>query len=107
MKKLVGLFFTCVMLVSMCACGSKSAYEISVVDESGAAIEGVRVQMCDDSTCTTEETDSKGVVVCDNDASSLEVHILGAPEGYVVDTEEVYVVDSNNKKLTVTLSPEK
>lgn len=106
MKKIIGLVLTFVVAIGLCACGSKAAYTIHVVDESGAGISGVRVQMCDDSSCTNGTTDDSGVAVYENEVPSLEVHILGAPEGYAVDKEAVYTVDLQTKELTVTLSKE-
>lgn len=104
MKKIIAVVLTLIMITGLCACGSKAVYTIHVVDESGAAVSGVRVQMCDDSSCMSSETDENGTAIYENDVPNLEVHILGAPEGYEYDSEAVYTMDKNNRELTITLS---
>ncbi len=106
MKKLVCSVMALIMVVGLCACGSKAAYTIHVVDEAGTGIKDVRVQMCDDSSCTNGMTDDAGTVLYEKDVPSLEVHILSAPEGYAVDKDAVYSVDAQAKELTITLSAE-
>ena len=107
MKKKYLLVFASLFLVG---CGETAdpvpAYEVKVVYPDGTPVNGgVSVEWCTSATC------SQSIVVNENGIAStteLEddtytVHIGNIPEGYAYDPN-AYVVDENNRSVTITLS---
>ena len=67
----------------------EGSYVIYVLDEeSGDPIEGVIVQFCSDTECRTGTSDAAGKAVFEADPGNYTAHVLKAPEGYDVGSEE-------------------
>lgn len=83
------------------------AYKFTVVDASGNAVSGIKVQLCTSDSCLIPKTtDDNGVAIFDNDTivsgTVYDIHILNAPAGYTFDNE-AYKTDVNTKDYTLTL----
>ena len=79
-----------------------SLYRVIVVDEDGNPIPEVAVQFCSDTACMLGETDETGTAVFEEEKGHYTVHILEAPEEYIVE-EEVFTLEEFCD-LTVFLS---
>ncbi len=66
--------------------GSKIEFETT--DTDGNPVPGVTVQFCSDAACMMGETDETGTAVFQEEEGHYTVHILKAPEEYVVDEAE-------------------
>ena len=127
MKKILCMLLALVMLFGVCACGQKPApdagnaapaeaaegaveeapdveYRVSVADPEGSAIAGVKVQFCDDSTCTLGDTDEGGAAVFPAKEGSYTVHILQVPFGFIKTDEEFPFPDAG-REVSITLQP--
>ena len=126
MKKMLCILLAMLMLLGLCACGQSAApnavdaapaetdaqteaeeaseveYSISVADEEGNPIPGVKVQFCDDATCTLGDTDEKGAAVFTAKEGTYTVHVLNAPEGFV-GTEEEFAFPDAGREIGITL----
>lgn len=72
-------------------------YSMTVTDKDGRAIEGVTVQICDDTSCRLAVTDDKGMVIHVATAYPYEMHILKVPDGYARATDAfVFHVEGGN-----------
>ena len=96
MKKLRKYMMLAVLfaLVLCAGCGTatedgNAAYTVSIVDQNGDGVEGVALQVCNDSSCMLYTSDAEGVCSFELPAGEYEVHILKLPEGYAGDTSEV------------------
>ncbi|MCR5789131.1 MAG: TlpA family protein disulfide reductase [Lachnospiraceae bacterium] len=69
-------------------------YRIYVSDTDGNLVEGVMIQLCDDSTCRVENTDASGLAVFKVDKAKYTVHVLKQPKGYKPDKEEYEMPDT-------------
>ncbi|MBP3912853.1 MAG: TlpA family protein disulfide reductase, partial [Lachnospiraceae bacterium] len=79
-----------------------SQYRVIVNDADGP-VEGVMVQMCDDSVCNMAKTDAEGIAAFDLPAGiSYEVHVLKVPEGYEEDAT-VYHTAETYEDVTIEL----
>ena len=65
-----------------------SLYRVIVIDEDGNPVSGVTVQFCSDTACMMGETDETGAAVFREELGHYTVHILKAPEEYVLDGAE-------------------
>ena len=127
MKKILCTLLALAMLFSLCACGQKPAadagnaapaepaeevveeasdveYRVLVADPEGRAIPGVKVQFCDDSTCTMGDTDDGGAAVFSAKEGSYTVHILQVPFGFIK-TDEVFPFPDAGREVNITLQP--
>ena len=67
----------------------EGSYVIYVLDEeSGDPIEDAVVQFCSDTLCQTGKSDAAGKAVFESDPGNYTAHVLKAPEGYDVGSEE-------------------
>ena len=75
--------------VCLCACGNKAedkSYLIKVIDAQGKGVEGVKLNVCTDTTCTMFTTDQNGEVRPGIAPGEYTVHLLSLPEGFPKDT---------------------
>lgn len=91
------LFVLLLALLLCVGCGAapddgSAEYKVSFADQNGNAVEGVTLQVCDDSSCMIFTSDAKGVCSFELPASEYELHILKLPEGYEGDLEEIKLV---------------
>ena len=105
MKKTVCIILALVLALALfTACGEsgpKQNVNVTVCDESGKGIAGVRVQACDDKTCMVAETDADGKAGFEIPQNVVDVHILKVPEGFAP-VEDVFKTDASGN-LTITL----
>ena len=123
MKKTLCMLLAMLMLLGLCACGQSGtqeakdtapaeaaaqeeatdvAYRVAVTDEQGNPIPGVKLQFCDDASCTMGDTDGNGVAVFPAKEGSYTVHVLKAPEDFV-GTEEEFAFPEADTQLQITL----
>ena len=79
-----------------------TVYRIIVTNEDGDPVPEVAVQFCSDNTCKMGETDEAGTAVFQNEKGCYKVHILEAPEEYIVDETEFTLEEFCD--LTIILS---
>ena len=68
---------------------SQVEYVFKCVDADGNPVEGVMLQICDESTCQVLITDASGSCTMSAAPYEWEVHILMAPAGYFADQETI------------------
>jgi hypothetical protein len=103
MKKILSLMVICLGVLMLAACGGGqssggneaaasenpgNAYRVITVDESGAPVQGVNVQLCSDQMCFMGETDADGIAVFEQEEGLYTVHVYKVPEGYAEDSTE-------------------
>lgn len=82
---------------------SKTVYQVSVVDEAGAPISGVMLQMCLE-TCVPGKTNDSGVAEFSLEEADYKVSLLNMPEGYDYATEEQeWYFQAGETTMTITL----
>lgn len=77
-------------------------YTVYVADDKGNPIEGVMVQICDDTTCQVFFTDDQGMVSCEAGADTYDVHILKVPDGYEK-PDDLFSVGKDQPSLSITV----
>ena len=80
-----------------------AAYTVSIVDQYGDGVEGVALQVCNESSCMLYTSDTKGICSFELSAGEYEVHILKLPEGYAGDTSEVKNIGKAGGELSFQL----
>lgn len=65
-------------------------YTFTFVDPDGNPLPGVMLSVCSDTFCAMAVSGEDGVAVFEGEPAVYEVHVLKAPEGYFLDTEQVY-----------------
>ena len=77
-------------------------YTIKVVDEAGAPVASVMVQLCKD-TCVPKMTDANGVAEfsVEEIADGYKANVTMAPEGYVYEDGDVYFEDGETEVTLV------
>lgn len=80
-------------------------YRVYVTDTDSKPVKGVMVQICDESTCRVENTDSDGLAVFDSKKNDYEVHLQGIPKGYSV-TEDIPDLPKEYSDLHIVLEKE-
>ena len=71
-----------------------SAYRVIVEDADGP-VEGVMIQMCDDSACSLVMTDAEGIACFESPSGkAYEVHVLTVREGYEEDTTVYHTAET-------------
>ena len=68
-------------------------YRIYVTDSDSDPVEGVMVQLCDDSTCRVANTDRDGLASFDTKKNDYEVHLLTVPKGFKENTDTYRLPD--------------
>ena len=108
MKKTVSIILVSVLaLMFFAACGGRSSGQnvnVTVCDESGKPVAGVKVQACDDTVCMVSDTDAAGTAGFSISKNVVEIHLLKVPEGFAP-VDDVFRTDASGK-LTVTLKPD-
>lgn len=61
---------------------AERVYSIRFVDPDGAPVPGVRVSVCDDSSCTVLTADESGVVQFTGIPGSWSAQLLKTPDGF-------------------------
>ena len=115
MKRITVLFVIALSVLVLAGCGGSSSnsassvpenpgnvYRVITVDESGAPVEGVAVQLCSDQMCLMAETSSDGIATFEQEEGTYTVHIYKVPEGYAEDKTE-YPVPETYGDVKVTL----
>ena len=107
------LSLTTLMAITGCTTSNNSSsstnqndgkYRVIVEYPNGQrAPENISVQWCDDSNCYPANTDNNGVASIDIADGEYDVHLYNLPDGYAYQPG-IYVVDENNKEITITLS---
>lgn len=85
---------------------AECTYTIHCVDQDGNPVQGVLLQICDDSTCQVVTTDTNGAYTLMAKPYAWEVHILKVPEGYTADTSNVSIMPIAGGTATFTLEKE-
>ena len=115
MKRITVLFVIALSVLVLAGCGGSSSnsassvsenpgnvYRVITVDESGAPVEGVAVQLCSDQMCLMAETSSDGIATFEQEEGTYTVHIYKVPEGYAEDKTE-YPAPETYGDVKVTL----
>ena len=107
MKKVFALTLVFLMCLCLCSCGNKSedkGYIIKVTDAQGKGVEGVKLDICDDKTCTLFTTDINGEVKPEIQSGDYTVHLLKLPEGYSKTApEQEYNLTATAHRLEIKL----
>jgi len=75
--------------------GNGDRYCIYVFDTDGKPVQGVIIQLCDDSSCTLQPTDANGVAAFEGMAQKVyEIHVLKVPEGFRQDEKSYQTLES-------------
>ncbi len=82
---------------------AESEYILRCVDESGAAVPGVMLQVCDESLCQVYTSDENGECRFSLPPYAYEVHILVLPEGYSGDSESVTLLPAQGGETEFVL----
>ena len=105
MKKTISVILVAVLALTLfTACGGSTSNQnvnVTVCDESGKPVAGVKVQACDDSTCMVADTDADGKAGFTISENVVDIHILKVPAGFA-EVEDVFRTDASGN-LTVTL----
>lgn len=83
-----------------------SDYTLKCVDQNGAPVAGVMLQVCDETTCQVFITDADGLCTFTLAPYAWEVHILRAPSGYAADSTAVVLAPVQGGELLFTLTKE-
>ncbi len=79
------------------------AFKVNVVDETGAAVEGVMVQLCTD-LCKLQATDANGVAGFDMEIiEGSKLSIFKCPEGYEYTGDAEVYLEVGSTEYTVEL----
>ena len=82
------------MTTPTAAANDEGVYRITVKDINGDPVQGVAIQLCDDTSCNMGKTDENGVVSFDMpEGTAYEVHVLKAPEGYEKNTDVYHTLE--------------
>ena len=77
-------------------------YTVTVVDQNGAPVVGVPVQICDGDLCQMPiPTNENGIVTCDLEVKDYSVKLLGL-SGYTYEAEYHFAAGSTELTITVT-----
>lgn len=83
--------------------GEDAEFVVSFVDEKGKAVEGVMLQVCDETLCQVFISDAEGLCRFTLPAYEYELHILMVPEGYEYEGEEVFTAPLNGGEIEIVL----
>ena len=85
------------------------AYCFVCNDNEGNPVEGVKIQICTDETCTMQISDENGRIIYDGEPRIYSIHIYRIPEGYELisdrefETTDTYGTSYVNLKKTETV----
>lgn len=107
MKKLFAIVLAFALCLCLCGCGNKTedeAYLIKVTDAQGRGVEGVKLDICTDTTCTLFTTDASGEVRPEIQPGDYTVHLLKLAEEYSKKAlEQEYKLTASAYKLEIKL----
>ncbi len=82
----------------------KVTYTVTVVDQDGTPVAGVRVQMCKDELCMLpKSTDESGVATFSEDEAVYRAKLASLPEGYTGDMETYHDFPAGSTEVTITV----
>lgn len=81
-----------------------SPYTLTVVDQAGAPVANVMLQVCDAETCEVFPTDENGIAAFAKAPYAYEVHVLMLPEGYAYEGEDPIVLAEAGGEATITVT---
>lgn len=110
MKKL-RKYTICLLLFALLFCvgcaapagDGNAAYTVEFIDQNGSGVEGVTLQVCNDSSCMLYSSDEKGLCSFELPAGEYELHILKLPEGYDGNTDEVKTIGKEGGNVNFQL----
>lgn len=132
MNKIISVLLVVVcMAVCLCACGNTTdpqndttattttvattttteasataTFEVKVVDQNGAPVAGVMMQICKD-TCVPKMTDANGIAAFDLEITDgYKLSVLSCPTGYTYTGEAEIYLESGSTSYTVELQGE-
>lgn len=74
--------------------GDGDRYCVYAFDTDGKPVQGVIIQLCDDSSCTLQSTDANGVAAFEGMAQKVyEIHVLKVPEGFRQDEKSYQTLE--------------
>ena len=100
-KKIAVIAAVLVLALALCACGAAKGYTLKVVDNTGAPVAGVQLQVCDDASCTLVTTDAIGTAVYGGEEKDYEVHVYSVPDGYSDDGTIVPISALGEYSITI------
>ena len=78
-----------------------ASFEVKVVDQNGAPVQGVMIQICKD-ICVPKVTDANGVALFDLEIEDgHKLSVLSCPTGYSYTGEAEVYLESGSKSVTV------
>ncbi|MBR6514159.1 MAG: Ig-like domain-containing protein [Clostridia bacterium] len=83
---------------------ASAGFKVTVVDESGAPVEGVMLQICKEN-CIPASTDAEGIATFNIEASAEhKLSVLTLPEGYEYNGEAEIYLEDGMTETTVTVT---
>ena len=83
-----------------------AGFEVKVVDQNGAPVQGVMIQICKDS-CVPKKTDANGVALFDFEIEDgHKLSVLSCPEGYSYAGEAEIKLESGSTTYTLEVQGE-
>ena len=83
-----------------------ASFEVKVVDQNGAPVQGVMIQICKD-ICVPKVTDANGVALFDLEIEDgHKLSVLSCPTGYTYTGEAEVYLESGSKSYTVEVQGE-
>ncbi len=84
---------------------AKITYTVTVKDQNGDAVEGARVQMCQDELCMVPvKTNADGVATFSLEEATYHAKLAALPEGYTGDTEAEFDFPAGSYELVITIT---
>ena len=81
----------------------QAAYIVTVVDQNGDPVPGVRMNFCTDKVCDLAVTDREGKIVYRGRPYSYHVNVLSVPKGYIYEPDGEIYTGEKPGSLTVTV----
>lgn len=86
----------------------KIAYSIKIVDEAGAPLAGVMVQLCNESSCFAPKvTDANGIATYSMEEGAYKAAITTMPAGYEDCAGEYFYFEGDATEVVITLKQAK
>lgn len=100
MKRMLSLLLAAAALCALCAC-AKAPETVTVLcrDETGAAVAGVKIQLCTDKSCFMSESGEDGKAVFEMAPGAYDIHVYKVPGGYGMPAEPQ--VNTTGKEASV------
>ena len=76
---------------------------MTVVDQNGDPVPGVRMNFCTDKVCDLAVTDREGKIVYRGRPYSYHVNVLSVPKGYIYEPDGEIYTGEKPGSLTVTV----